>query len=67
MAEYDREEFARLPFKKKLANWAVSWGMVLPAIVFLLIFTIYPMFNIIRLSFFPGKRAESCERICRAG
>ena len=54
MAEYDREEFARLPFKKKLASWALSWGMVLPAVIFLLIFTIYPMINIIRLSFFRG-------------
>lgn len=39
---------------KKLKHWAVSWLMVLPAIIFLLVFTIYPMANIIRLSFFKG-------------
>ena len=54
MAEYEREEFARMPLKKKLGNWAVSWAMILPAMIFLVIFTIYPMFNIIRLSLFRG-------------
>lgn len=54
MAGNGREKAAKMPLKRKLADWGVSYLMVLPAIVFLLIFTIYPMINIIRLSFYRG-------------
>ena len=40
--------------KRKIHGYVMSYLMILPAIVFLLIFTIYPMGNIIRLSFFKG-------------
>lgn len=43
-----------MPLKKKLREWGFSYLMVLPAIVFLLIFTIYPMCNIVRLSLYRG-------------
>ncbi len=54
MGEYEREELARQPLKKKLRSWMTSWLMVLPAIAFLVVFTIYPMLNIVRLSLYRG-------------
>lgn len=48
------KEQEKLPLKRKLKEWGISYLMVLPAIVFLLVFTIYPMFNIVRLSLFRG-------------
>lgn len=40
--------------RKKWKDWMGSWLMILPALCFLLVFTIYPMLNIVRLSFFKG-------------
>ena len=40
--------------RRKVSGWIVSWLMILPAIAFLLIFTIYPMANIFRLSLYRG-------------
>lgn len=54
MAERSREENAGIPTGRKVRGWLVSWLMVLPAIGFLLVFTIYPMLNIVRLSFYRG-------------
>lgn len=54
MAGNEHEKAAEIPWKRKLKDWGVSYLMVLPAIVFLLIFTIYPMVNIIRLSLYRG-------------
>lgn len=51
MASRERE---KMPLKRKLKDWGISYLMVLPAIAFLLVFTIYPMINIVRLSLFRG-------------
>ena len=48
------EERKRRNRRKKWKDWLGSWLMILPALCFLLVFTIYPMLNIVRLSFFKG-------------
>ena len=48
------EERKRRNHRKKWKDWLGSWLMILPALCFLLVFTIYPMLNIVRLSFFKG-------------
>ena len=48
------EERKRRNRRKKWKDWLDSWLMILPALCFLLVFTIYPMLNIVRLSFFKG-------------
>lgn len=53
MAGKERDN-AKMPLKRKLKEWGISYLMILPAIVFLLIFTVYPVINIIRLSFYRG-------------
>lgn len=53
MAGKERDN-AKMPLKRKLKEWGISYLMILPAIVFLLIFTIYPVINIVRLSFYRG-------------
>jgi len=40
--------------KKSLANNLFSWGLVLPAILFLALFTFYPLVNLIQLSLYRG-------------
>lgn len=40
--------------RQRMSYYLKSYVMVLPAIAFLLIFTVYPMINIVRLSFFKG-------------
>lgn len=48
------EERKRRNRRKKWKDWLGSWLMILPTLCFLLVFTIYPMLNIVRLSFFKG-------------
>lgn len=40
--------------KKAWKDYLFSYAMVAPAIIFLLLFTIYPMLNLIQLSFYKG-------------
>lgn len=40
--------------RKKMMNYAGSYLMIAPAIIFVLIFTIYPMLNLINISLFRG-------------
>lgn len=62
MAGNGRETVAKMPLKKKIKEWGVSYLMVLPAIAFLLIFTIYPMGNIVRLSLYRGNALNPVKR-----
>ena len=48
------EERKRRNRRKKWKDWLGSWLMILPTLCFLLVFTIYPILNIVRLSFFKG-------------
>ena len=48
------EERKRRNRRKKWKGWLGSWLMILPTLCFLLVFTIYPILNIVRLSFFKG-------------
>lgn len=50
------EERKRRNRRKKWKDWLGSWLMILPALCFLLVFTIYPMLNIVRLSFLREMR-----------
>ena len=40
--------------RKQLTSYLVSYAMIAPAIAFLMVFVIYPMFHIIQLSLYRG-------------
>ena len=45
---------ARKLKRKDVTNQLFSWALVLPAIIFLALFTFYPMGNLIHLSLYRG-------------
>lgn len=45
--------------RRKYRNWLVSYAMVMPAIFFLILFTLYPMANLIQISLFRGSAANA--------
>lgn len=49
-----KRDVAIRPDKRVWKSYVSSWLMIAPATIFLLLFTIYPMFNIIHLSLFKG-------------
>ncbi len=54
MNSIDPSLFKRKSLGKRISTHAISYAMVGPAIVFLLLFTIYPMLNLINLSLYRG-------------
>ncbi|MCE1196749.1 sugar ABC transporter permease [bacterium] len=52
--ESTQKRLRRSAGRRKRLGWAASYLMVLPATLFLLAFTIYPMFNLVHLSLFKG-------------
>lgn len=45
--------------RAKIRSWIGSYAMVIPAILFLLVFTIYPMLNLIQISLYRGNAANA--------
>ena len=43
---------------RRWQSYAVSWGMILPAMIFLILFVIYPAFNMGQLSLFRGNATK---------
>ena len=48
--------------KQKIKETLGSWVMVLPAMIFLLVFTIYPMCNLIQISMYKGNAANAYKK-----
>ena len=48
--------------RKKWVGYMGSYAMVLPAIIFLCIFTVYPMINLVQISTFTGNAANAYKK-----
>ena len=46
----------------RIRSYLGSYAMVIPAILFLLIFTVYPMLNLIQISLYTGNAANAYKR-----
>lgn len=50
--------------RNKIRSTLGSWAMVFPAILFLCVFTLYPMFNLVQISMYRG-RGQRLQKIHR--
>lgn len=48
--------------KSRIKEYLSSYAMILPAILFLLIFTVYPMLNLIKISLYTGNAANAYKK-----
>lgn len=45
--------------RNKIRSTLGSWAMVFPAVLFLCVFTLYPMFNLVQISMYRGNAANA--------
>ena len=48
--------------RNKIRSTLGSWAMVFPAILFLCVFTLYPMFNLVQISMYRGNAANAYKK-----
>ena len=48
--------------RNKIRSTLGSWAMVFPAVLFLCVFTLYPMFNLVQISMYRGNAANAYKK-----